>query len=187
MKRRPPQRVKRHPWEKSLLFQTAPAGRRKVRSRRKDTDAWHLLADSPAHRIQHQTPRILDFDRTRVSSLSYIGGIIRAEKGILYDIGGVEDHLHIYLRWRPDGLISDLMRTVKARSSAWMHETFPNLAGVAWQEGYSVFSVSKSREEFLKRYIAGQAEHHKKEDFRVELLRLLRAHGVEFDEKYVFD
>jgi REP element-mobilizing transposase RayT len=32
----------------------------------------------------------------------YIGGIIRAERGVLYDIGGVADHVHLYLRWRPD-------------------------------------------------------------------------------------
>lgn len=117
----------------------------------------------------------------------YIGGIVRAEKGVLYDIGGVEDHLHMFLRWRPDGSISDLMRTVKARSSKWVHETYPNLAAFAWQEGYSVFSVSKSQDEAVKKYIAGQAEHHRKEDFKSELLRILRAHGVEFDEKYVFD
>ncbi|MBN8644950.1 MAG: hypothetical protein J0L61_06865 [Planctomycetes bacterium] len=36
-------------------------------------------------------------------------------------------------------------------------------------------------------YLAGQAEHHGSEDFNFELLRLLRAHGVEFEEKYVFD
>ena len=117
----------------------------------------------------------------------YIGGIVRAEKGTLFDIGGVEDHVHMYLRWRPDGTVSDLMRTVKARSSKWVHETYPNLAAFAWQEGYSVFSVSKSQEEAVKKYIAGQAEHHKKEDFKSELLRMLGAHGVEFDEKYVFD
>ena len=40
---------------------------------------------------------------------------------------------------------------------------------------------------FRKKYIEGQAAHHKKEDFRSELLRMLRAHGVEFDERYVFD
>ena len=102
-------------------------------------------------------------------------------------IGGVEDHVHMYLRWRPDGSVSDLMRTVKARSSKWVHETYPHLAAFAWQEGYSVFSVSKSQEAAVKKYIAGQAEHHKKEDFTSELLRILRAHGVEFDEKYVFD
>lgn len=117
----------------------------------------------------------------------YIGGIVRAEKGVLYDIGGVEDHLHMYLRWRPDGSVSDLMRTVKARSSKWIHDTFPKLGAFAWQEGYSVFSVSKSQEEAVKKYIAGQAEHHKRTDFKSELLRILRAHGLEFDEKYVFD
>ena len=117
----------------------------------------------------------------------YIGGIIRAEKGILYDIGGVEDHVHLYLRWRPDANVSDLMRTVKARSSKWIHDTFPKLAAFAWQEGYSVFSVSKSQEAAVKNYIAGQAEHHKKEDFNTELLKLLRAHGVEFDEKYAIE
>jgi putative transposase len=117
----------------------------------------------------------------------YIGGIVRAEKGVLYEIGGVEDHVHMYLRWRPDGKISDLMRAVKASSSRWMHETFPELAAFAWQEGYSVFSVSKSQEDALKRYIKGQAEHHKTEDFKSELLLALRAHGIEFNETYVFD
>ena len=117
----------------------------------------------------------------------YMGGIVRAEKGTLYDMGGVEDHVHMYLRWRPDASVSDLMRTVKARSSKWVHDTFPNLGKFAWQEGYGVFSVSKSQEDAVKKYIAGQAEHHRREDFQSEFLRLLRAHGVEFDERYVFD
>ncbi|MCC6661411.1 MAG: IS200/IS605 family transposase [Phycisphaerales bacterium] len=117
----------------------------------------------------------------------YIGGIVRAEKGVLYDIGGVEDHVHMYLRWRPDAAVSDLMRTVKARSSKWVHDTFPELGAFAWQEGYSVFSVSKSQEGAVKAYIAGQHEHHKKEDFKSELLRMLRLHEIEFDERYVFD
>lgn len=117
----------------------------------------------------------------------YIGGIIRAEKGVLFEIGGIEDHVHMYLRWRPDRAVSDLMRKVKAGSSKWLHEAFPELAAFAWQEGYSVFSVSKSQEDALKRYIRGQAEHHRSEDFKSELLGMLRAHSVMFDEKYVFD
>ncbi len=117
----------------------------------------------------------------------YIGGIVRAEKGVIYGIGGVEDHVHMYLRWRPDGSVSDLMRTVKSRSSKWVHATYPQLAAFGWQEGYSVFSVSKSQEEAVKAYIAKQAQHHRQEDFKSELLRLLRGHGVEFEERYVFD
>jgi len=118
---------------------------------------------------------------------SYIGGIIRAEKGVLYDIGGIEDHIHLYLRWRADATLSDLMRTMKARSSLWVHQTLPNLCAFAWQEGYSAFSVSKSQEEAVKKYIASQAEHHKREDFKTELLRMLRLHQIEFDERYVLD
>ena len=117
----------------------------------------------------------------------YIGGIVRVEKGVLYDIGGVEDHIHMYLRWRPDATVSDLMRIVKSRSSKWVHDTFPKLGMFAWQEGYPVFTVSKSQEGAVKAYIAGQREHHRKEDFKSELLRMLRLHEIEFDEQYVFD
>jgi REP element-mobilizing transposase RayT len=117
----------------------------------------------------------------------YIGGIVRAERGMLIAIGGVEDHVHMYLRWRPDGSISDLMRTVKSRSSKWLHATYPLLANFAWQEGFSAFSVSKSQEDAVKAYIARQREHHRKEDFKSELMRLLDAHAIEVDARYAFD
>lgn len=116
----------------------------------------------------------------------YIGGIVRTERGTLFDIGGVEDHVHLYLRWRTDDSVSNLMRTVKARSSQWLHETFPDAADFACQEGYSVFSVSKSQEPALKQYIVGQVEHHQKFDLKEELLKLLRAHKIESDERYIF-
>ncbi len=116
-----------------------------------------------------------------------LGGLIRTQKGVLYQVGGIEDHVHLYLRWRTDESVSELMRDVKLNSSKWIHATFPELKEFAWQEGYSVFSVSKSKEAAVKRYISTQAEHHKKQDFKTELLWLLREQGVEFDERYVFD
>jgi REP element-mobilizing transposase RayT len=117
----------------------------------------------------------------------YLGGIVRTEKGQLLSIGGVEDHVHMYVRWRTDGAISDLMRTVKSSSSRWLHEEFSALKDFSWQDGYGVFSVSKSQEEVVKNYIARQAEHHRTVDFKTELLDLLRRHEIEFDEQYVFD
>ena len=77
--------------------------------------------------------------------------------------------------------------SVKARSSRWIHDEFPELNGFAWQEGYGVFTVSKSQEPAVKRYIAKQREHHRREDYTAEMTRLLTAHGVEFDERYVMD
>lgn len=117
----------------------------------------------------------------------YIGGIIRAEKGTLYAVGGMPDHVHLLVRWRTDGTIADLMRTVKSRSSLWVHQTFPALSAFAWQEGYAAFSVSKSGEADVKAYIENQVEHHQERDFQAELLALLHAHGVSFDPRYVFD
>ncbi len=117
----------------------------------------------------------------------YIGGIVRAQKGVIYALGGTSDHIHMLLRWRTDSAIADLMRTVKARSSVWIHRTFPDSARFAWQEGYAVFSVSKSAEPDVKAYIENQAEHHKKRDFQEELLALLRSHGIDFDARFVFD
>ena len=126
-------------------------------------------------------------DEVAADLYPHMGGIVREEQGILLDSGGVEDHVHLYVRWRTDASISDLMRTVKSRSSKWVHQKFPGLAQFAWQEGYSVFSVSKSQEPVVRRYIGSQKEHHKREDFRSELLRLLKAHQIEFDPRYVFD
>ena len=117
----------------------------------------------------------------------YIGGIAHAEKCQLLAAGGMPDHIHLLISVARTIALADLMRVVKANSSKWVHETFPTHGAFAWQEGYSVFSVSKSQEEIVKKYIAGQAEHHKKEDFKSELLRILRAHGVECDQKHVFD
>ena len=116
----------------------------------------------------------------------YIGGIVRAEKGTLYAIGGMPDHVHLLLRWRTDGTIADLMGTVKSRSSLWVHQTFPAFAAFAWQEGYAALSVSKSAEADVKAYLEKQVDHHQEREFQEELLALLRAHGVSFDPRYVF-
>ena len=115
----------------------------------------------------------------------YMGGIVRAERGVLYDIGGVADHVHMYFRWRTDESIATLMRIVKARSSLWVHESFPNLRQFRWQDGYAAFSVSKSQERHVKAYIARQEEHHRKQTFEEELFEILLAHGVEFNPEFV--
>lgn len=134
---------------------------------------------------KHRQPSITPDIQERL--YPYIGGLIRAENGALYQIGGIEDHIHLYFRWRPDESVSALMRTLKSRSTKKIRAAFPARKDFAWQEGFAAFSVSKSQEIAVKNYIAGQREHHAKVDFRNELLQLLRLHDVPFEEKYVFD
>lgn len=100
-------------------------------------------------------------------------------------MGGVEDHVHILVRGRTDATIADLMRNVKSRSSGWIHDTFAQLKGFAWQEGYAAFSVSASQKRRVMNYIESQEEHHKARSFRDELVAFLQRHQVKFDEQYL--
>jgi hypothetical protein len=82
---------------------------------------------------------------------------------------------------------SDLMRVVKTNSSKWIHETLPEMAGFAWQNGFGAFSIGRSQVPEVKRYIDNQAEHHKRYSFQDEFLRMLEQHELEYDERYIWD
>src|ERR1700719_2900957 len=67
----------------------------------------------------------------------YLGGAIRDEGGSALIVNGVTDHLHILARLRQDRALSDIVRSIKANASGWIHWDFPQLADFAWQEGYA--------------------------------------------------
>lgn len=146
---------------------------------------FHNLKFHLVFSTKHREPWLQDAIRPRVHE--YLGGIIRGESGKVLAIGGVADHVHILFGWRTDEAISNLVRNLKANSSRWIHETFPTLAGFAWQEGYGIFTVSQSQVERVRGYIQHQEEHHRTKPFRDEVLEFLRAHEIAFEEKYVFD
>ena len=69
----------------------------------------------------------------------YIGGTIRGLNGIPLGINGMEDHVHVLARLRPDKALSDVLRDLKAGASGWMHDVFPCLSDFSWQRGYAAF------------------------------------------------
>jgi putative transposase len=115
----------------------------------------------------------------------YIGGTIRGLGGVMIVIGGIEDHVHVLAKLRPDKSVSDVLRDLKANSSGWMHDVFPELRDFSWQRGYGAFTVSSSQVDKVRQYIANQEEHHRKQDFRDEFIGLLIKNGIEFDERYL--
>jgi putative transposase len=115
----------------------------------------------------------------------FMGGIFRERKCVLMAAGGVADHVHLLMSVHKEVALSPLMRDVKALSSGWVHDTFP--AEFAWQTGYAAFSVSQSNVDSVRGYIANQAEHHRRMTFKEELIELLKRHGIEYDERYVFE
>jgi len=116
----------------------------------------------------------------------YLSGAIRSEGGFCLIANGVSDHVHLLARLRQDKAISEVLRSIKANSSGWIHDAFPKLRGFHWQEGYGAFTVSKSQMEAVRRYIAGQEAHHRKVTFQEEFLALLKAHEIEYDERYLW-
>jgi putative transposase len=115
----------------------------------------------------------------------YIGGIIRELGGISLGINGIEDHVHVVTKLRPDKALSDVLRVLKCNATGWMHDVFPTVDEFSWQRGYAAFSVSQAKLDQIRRYIAHQKEHHMTVSFRDEFIQFLKANEIEYDERYV--
>ena len=115
---------------------------------------------------------------------AYIMGIIKNQKGFLYRINGMEEHVHILCDLHPSIALADFMRDMKTSTSIWLKENpnFPKFE--AWSDGYAAFTYAWKDKDMIVNYIKNQQEHHKKESFEDELRRLLKEHGVEIDERY---
>jgi REP element-mobilizing transposase RayT len=118
---------------------------------------------------------------------SYMDSIACSRNAGLIEIKSRPDHVHSYISLPSTVSIADLVNALKANSTRWIRQTFPSRRCFAWQEGYAAFSVSRSDEHAVVQYIRDQDEHHKRQDFRAELLDLLGRHGIEYDLRYVFD
>jgi putative transposase len=122
-------------------------------------------------------PLICETMRDRLHA--YIGGIARENRMAAIAVGGVADHVHVLLSLPRTLSIAKAAQLLKAGSSKWLNDTFPELrGGFAWQEGYGAFSIGISQREKAVAYIRGQAEHHKRVSFADEFAKFLAAHGI---------
>jgi REP element-mobilizing transposase RayT len=118
---------------------------------------------------------------------AYLGGICRDLDSHALCVGGVADHVHILFQLAKTLPLSKAVEEIKTGSSKWLKTKGQMFADFHWQNGYGAFSVSPSNEPAVMRYIERQEEHHRQRSFQDELRELLRRHGVEFDERYVWD
>jgi REP element-mobilizing transposase RayT len=126
-------------------------------------------------------------DALRPGLYAYLGGVVRELGGIALEINGVADHVHVLAKLRPDGRLSDVLRELKAGSSAWVKKADAAPEAFAWQNGYGAFTVSHSQVETVRRYIQNQEEHHRTVSFDEEMRRFIRAHGLAADEKELWE
>ncbi len=123
--------------------------------------------------------------RNRVHA--YLGGIARNLECHARDIGGISDHVHLLLQLSRTVTQADLVRDLKSNSHKFVEKAGGILTKFEWQKGYSCFSVSASMLERVEAYINTQDQHHRIVSYQDEVRALLKAHGVEWDERYVWD
>ncbi len=124
---------------------------------------------------------------TRLRVCEYLGGTVRGLGGRALAVNCAQDHVHILARLRQDHKVCDLVRDIKANSSKWLRRTLRCGRSFAWQTGYGAFTVSQSQIGRVATYIDGQENHHHKTTFEDEFVALLKAHGIDFDLRYLWD
>jgi len=116
----------------------------------------------------------------------FIGGIMNNKRAKLLSAGGMYDHIHLFASLPSTISLADFVNAVKSNSSRWIHQNYRNARAFAWQEGYGAFSVSKSEEQKVMKYVRNQVLHHRKRTFTEEFLKLLEKHEIEYDERYLW-
>ena len=96
----------------------------------------------------------------------YITGIVQERDHKMLAVFCMPDHVHFLAGIKPRMAISDLVRDVKAATSAWINTEQWLKSKFSWQEGFGAFSYSKKEIDRVVRYILNQEEHHQTMSFR---------------------
>jgi putative transposase len=118
---------------------------------------------------------------------AYLATICRDVGADLVHVGGVADHVHIVTTLARTVSQAQLVEQIKKASSKWIKALDAHYRGFFWQRGYGAFSVSPSQLQAVLQYVEAQQEHHRTRTFQEEYRELLRKHGIDFDERYVWD
>jgi putative transposase len=126
----------------------------------------------------------LDDAKLRNEVHAYIGGACNTLGCQVVAVGGVSDHVHVLARLSRTISVSDWLKEIKRVSTNFVKQRIP---GFTWQAGYGAFSVSPENLDAVAAYVRNQEAHHRKTSFEDEFRAILREHGVDWDERYVWD
>ncbi|MDR3339579.1 MAG: IS200/IS605 family transposase [Candidatus Symbiothrix sp.] len=126
-------------------------------------------------------------EENRIRMEKYMNGIISNCKSKPIAIYCNPDHTHALVGLHPSISVSELVGKIKSNSSLFYHKNLETNHFFAWQDGFGVFSNSRSQIKRVYNYIQNQKEHHKKHTFREEYLDMLEKAKIAYDPQYLFD
>ncbi len=98
------------------------------------------------------------------------------------EVNGTHDHFHLLIDLPVTFSPARAINLIKGESSHWINEQNFVQGKFFWQKRYSIFSVSESQKEKVKKYIQTQEKHHQKISFQEEVKEFLKKHGLAFSE-----
>jgi putative transposase len=143
---------------------------------------WTHLIFSTKDRFPFLLDKVL-----RAEMHAYLAEMLRVHDCETLIVGGVEDHTHTLFALSRTHSIASVVKEVKRTSSGWIKTASSKMSKFHWQGGYASFSVSQSNLTEVIRYIENQEEHHRRVSFQDEYRAFLKAYGVGFDERYIWD
>ena len=117
----------------------------------------------------------------------YLAVVLRDNNCPSLQVGGMDDHVHLFFGLSRSLSITDVVEIVKVSSSRWIKMKGDDFARFQWQSGYGAFSIGQSNADEVVRYIQNQEEHHRRMTFQEEFRRFLELYQIEYDERYVWD
>ena len=146
------------------------------------------LARNPIHLIYSTKNRDACLaPAIRPKLFAYQAGILQEWDSPAIVIGGDVEHVHTLFVLSKNHVLRKVIEEVKKGSSKWIKTQGRAFAAFHWQNGYGAFSVSQSHVTRVRRYIEHQTDHHRRMSFEEEFRLMLKRHGVEYDERYVWD
>ncbi|MEN8694298.1 MAG: IS200/IS605 family transposase [Akkermansiaceae bacterium] len=117
---------------------------------------------------------------------AYLAGTLDQISCPSLQVGGVNDHVHLFFALGRTITIAKVVEECKTASSKWMKST-GGVSNFSWQSGYGIFSVSESQRDQVIAYVKNQKKHHHELSFQDEFRTLCERFGIKIDERYAWD
>ena len=115
---------------------------------------------------------------------AYMLGFIKNQNAKLLRIGGMPDHIHLFISLPTTITVANFVQGLKISSSKWLraNKDFPAFNG--WGKEYAAFTCSNRDKDMIVNHIKNQKNHHKKTTFADEYRAFLLENGLEIREEY---
>jgi REP element-mobilizing transposase RayT len=123
-----------------------------------------------AHAIWSTQNRMPFLDKDICPELyAIMSNAVASHGGVIHEIGGISDHVHLLLEIPKNRALSDLIREIKTSATHWLKMIDRSrFRDFEWQTGYGAYTTSLTTVDIVKGYIQQQEEHHRVKTFQEE-------------------